>query len=133
MPPPRFTLPPLRASCTLAGLSQSFCKCVNPQKQAIKVQNLQEQSRLCTYGSACGREQGLVYMFLIQKARSARADTSQPGRPQHRTPMIHCQSGETSGSWRSSPFCPNKRGGARKTSSANLLFKQFLNKMFWVC
>lgn len=67
------------------------------------------------------------------KALSARADTSQPGYPQHRTPMFHCQSGETLGSWRSSPFCPNKRGGARKTSSANLLFKQFLNKIFWVC
>lgn len=43
------------------------------------MQNLRKQSRLCTYGSACGREQGLVYMFLIQKALSARADTSQPG------------------------------------------------------
>lgn len=33
----------------------------------MKVQKLGKQSRLCTQGSACGQEQGLVYMFLIQK------------------------------------------------------------------
>lgn len=107
------------------------------------MQNLRKQSRLCTHGSACGREQALVYTVPDTNALSAKADTSQPSSPfntggtvslgtSHRSPedpMSHNQSREQSGSLSSSPFCPTKRGRARKTSSANF-WNSFLIKDF---
>lgn len=52
--------------------------------------------------------------------------------------MVHNEGGggdgEESGFFEIFTLCPIERGGARKRSSANLLFlKQFLNKIFWVC
>lgn len=48
-------------------MESSPCKCANLQKIGYKSADLRKESRLRTYGSACGREQGLVHMSLTRK------------------------------------------------------------------
>lgn len=48
-------------------MESSPCKCAKLQKIGYKSADLRKESRLRTYGSACGREQGLVHMSLTRK------------------------------------------------------------------
>lgn len=126
--------------CIQTKMDSSPCKCVNLQKVGYESADLRKVSITYIWLSLWTGTGPSVHVPDTKALLQEQAHLN-PGRSPFNTGVRHLPRGPHGAQWKgsggksrflsSSPFCPIKRGGARKTSSANLFFwNSFLIKYF---